>query len=73
MGGSITVRLVSSFTSLYSAAPLPTNNNMFSYLVKSSHVKLETSDKSYKASTLVNYDSRVVSISNLLVITSLES
>ena len=29
------------------------------------------SDQSYKASTLVNYDLRVVSISNLLVITTL--
>ena len=29
--------------------------------------------QSYKASTLVNYDSRVVSKSNLLVITTLES
>ena len=29
--------------------------------------------QSYKASTLINYDSRVVGISNLLVNTSLES
>ena len=32
-----------------------------------------TCGQSYKASTLVNYDSRVVSISNLLVIRTLES
>ena len=33
----------------------------------------KVSGQSYKASTLVNYDSRVVSISNLLVITTLGS
>ena len=32
-----------------------------------------TSGQSYKATMLVNYDSRVVNISNLLVITTLES
>ena len=40
-----------------------------------SHLKKDLnviSDQSYKASTLVNYDSRVVRISNLLIITSLE-
>ena len=31
-----------------------------------------TSSQSFKASTLINYDSGIVSISNLLVITSLE-
>ena len=31
------------------------------------------SGQTYKASTLINYDSIVVSISNLLVITSIES
>ena len=31
------------------------------------------SGQSYKASTLVNYDSRVVTLSKLLVITTLES
>ena len=30
-------------------------------------------DQSYKASTIVIYDSRVISINNLLVITTLES
>ena len=34
---------------------------------------MQSGRQSYKASTLVNYDSRVVSISNLLVITTLES
>ena len=33
----------------------------------------EAGGQSYNASTLVNYDSRVVSISNLQVITTLES
>ena len=36
-------------------------------------VASDISGQSFKASTLVNYDSRVVSISNLLVITTLES
>ena len=36
-------------------------------------VKLETSGKSYKASSSINYDPTVVNISNLLVITALES
>ena len=43
-GGSVTVRLVSSFTSLDLAASLGRYKNMiFSSLVKSSLVKLETS------------------------------
>ena len=41
--GSITVLLVSSFTSMGSTASIHTNNNTFSFLVKSSLVKLETS------------------------------
>ena len=40
--GSITVWLVSSFTSLDSTASLHTNNNIFSVLVKSSLVKVES-------------------------------
>ena len=36
-------------------------------------VASDISGQSFKASTLVNYDSRVVSLSNLLVITTLES
>ena len=36
------------------------------------HYEDSISGQSYKASTLVNYDSRVVSVSNLLVITTLE-
>ena len=43
--------------------PLPTNIVFITFY--------ETCGQSYKASTLVNYDSRVVS--NVLVITSLES
>ena len=35
-------------------------------------VEHQNSVQSYKASTLVNYDSRVVSKSNVLVITTLE-
>ena len=42
-GGSITVCLVSSFTSFDSTASLLTNNDIFSFLVKSNLVKLETS------------------------------
>ena len=42
VGGSITVQLVSSFTSLESAATQRTKN-IFSLLVKSNLVKLETS------------------------------
>ena len=34
--------------------------------------KVESCGQSYKASTLVNYNSRVVTISSLLVITTLE-
>ena len=41
IGGSITVRLVSSLTGLYSAASLHTKNNIFYSLVKSSLAKLE--------------------------------
>ena len=43
------------------------------YEFKDSFWGLVTSGQSYKASTLVNYDTRVISISNLLVITTLES
>ena len=43
LGGSVTVRLVSSFTSLDSARSLCTKNNIFPFLVKSSLVKLEIS------------------------------
>ena len=43
VGGNITEWLVSSFTSLDSTASLHTENNIFSLLVKSSLVKLETS------------------------------
>ena len=57
VGGSITVWLVSSFTSLDSTASLLT---IFSFLVRSSLFKLETSGQSYKQFTLVNYDSRVI-------------
>ena len=42
-GEGITVRLVPSFTSLDSAASLHTKNNIFSSLVKSTLVKVETS------------------------------
>ena len=42
IGGSITVQLVSSFTSLDSTASLHTNNKIFSVLVKSSLVKVES-------------------------------
>ena len=42
IGESITVRLVNWFTSLYSTASLHTNN-IFSFLIKSSLDKLETS------------------------------
>ena len=42
VGGSITVRLVSSFTSMDSAASLHGNNHIFSFLVKSKLFKLET-------------------------------
>ena len=43
VGGSITVWLIPSFTSLDSTAPLHTNNNIFPFLVKSNLVQLETS------------------------------
>ena len=43
VGGSITVHLVTSFTSLDSSASLHPNNNISSFLVKSSHDKVETS------------------------------
>ena len=43
IGGSITVRLVSSFTSLDSTTSLHTVSNIVSFLLKSSLVKLETS------------------------------
>ena len=41
--GSLTVRLVSSFTSLDSPTSIHKNNNLFSFLIKSSLAKLETS------------------------------
>ena len=43
VGGSITVRLVSSFSSLDSTASQHTKNHIFYFLVKSNLVKLETS------------------------------
>ena len=45
VGGRITVRLVSSFTSSDLADSPYTKSNIFSLLVKSSLVKLETSCK----------------------------
>ena len=45
------------------------NNNM----KKNAEAKQKFCVQSFKASMVVNYESRVVSISNLLVITSLES
>ena len=41
--GSNTVQLISSFTRMDSTASLHTSINVFSFLVKLSHVKLETS------------------------------
>ena len=43
VGGSITVRLVTSFTSLDSTVSLPTNNNIFYISVKSNLAKMKTS------------------------------
>ena len=67
-GGSITVlfSLLICFLSFH----LHTNNNISSCLVKSDPVKHETSGQSYKHFTLVNYDSRVVSSSKLLIFTT---
>ena len=42
-GGSITVQLVASFTSLDSSASLHTNTKIFFFLVCASLLKLETS------------------------------
>ena len=62
-GTYITVRLVSSFTSLDSTAFLHTTIFFFGQI--QSCYKLETSGQSYKHFTIVNYNSRVVMCANL--------
>ena len=54
-GGSITIQLVSSFTSLDSSAPLHTNNHIFSVIVKSNLVKLKTSCTVFSDRTFVPF------------------
>ena len=61
-GTYITVRLVSSFTSLDSTAFLHTTIFFFGQI--QSCYKLETSGQSYKHFTIVNYNSRVVMCAN---------
>ena len=56
----IIAQLVSCLTVLDSEVAVDTNNKIFSCLVKSDPVNLETSGQSYKHFTLINYDSRVV-------------
>ena len=49
------------------------NNNIFSLMIMSNLVKLETCGESYKHFTLLNYDSRVTHDFKILRITTLES